>query len=438
MTDTGIILYTETITNRHRYIVPYITGLLGLRAILTTRKDEAENFEGPKIFYSATAPAGSLHIVPAGLLSENDIRSRKIETGVWDGLPVIFAGEPQRAVPFDIFSASFWLMSRYEEYLPFTHDLYGRFPARESLAFRAGFLDLPVVNLWASRMGQELVRLFPGLRLRKNRFHWKTTIDVDHTWAYLNKNILRSWGGLGKDILLGRDFKRRWNVLRQLMPDPYDTFSLIRDLHHDMPGHFHLFILSGKPGRHDPNGSPSHPAFRSLVSGLAGEFDVGLHPSWRSNRNLSILKKEYNTLSKLLPGPLTASRQHFLRLKFPDTYRNLINIGIRNDYSMGYPGQAGFRAGVCTPFDFYDLKTAEKTTLTLWPFCIMDRTLKDYLHKGPEESLEIIQYFVQITEQAGGWFIPVWHNDSLSGYGEWRGWENVYLRMLDILKSKPV
>ncbi len=103
---------------------------------------------------------------------------------------------------------------------------------------------------------------------------------------------------------------------------------------------------------------------------------------------------------------------------------------------MGYPVQPGFRAGVCTPFYFYDLKKEERTSLKVWPITLMDRTLKDYLHKVPEESQDIINTYVDIVEKAGGWFIPVWHNDSLSDYGEWEGWKNVYIRMLETLKSK--
>jgi len=193
---------------------------------------------------------------------------------------------------------------------------------------------------------------------------------------------------------------------------------------------------SGKPGRHDLNISPENEEWRSLISGLGKEYQVGIHPSFRSNHSSQILKNEVETLSELLPYPVKNSRQHFLKIKLPDTYRNLIELGIENDYSMGYPGQPGFRAGVCTPFRFYDLVKEEKTSLTVWPVTLMDRTLKDYLHRVPEESMDIINAYVDIVEKAGGWFIPVWHNDSLSDYAEWEGWRNIYVQMLETLKSK--
>jgi hypothetical protein len=43
-------------------------------------------------------------------------------------------------LPFDPLAATFYLVSRYEEYLPFIPDEHGRFPAKQSFAFSNGFL----------------------------------------------------------------------------------------------------------------------------------------------------------------------------------------------------------------------------------------------------------------------------------------------------------
>ena len=40
---------------------------------------------------------------------------------------------------FDVFSASFYLVSRYEEYLPYVKDMYERFQAENSLAYKHNF-----------------------------------------------------------------------------------------------------------------------------------------------------------------------------------------------------------------------------------------------------------------------------------------------------------
>jgi hypothetical protein len=413
-----------------------MSELLGLRLLQTSSVEEVASFEGPVICYSNRVFPGKLCIKPEGLLNETGVRSRVIKTGKWDDLILLFAGNDDQPVPFDIFSASFWMISRYEEYLDFTSDVYGRFPARESLAFRAGFLDVPVVNLWAKKLAVELQRLYPSIQLKKNKFQWLTTIDVDHAWAYLNKSCFRTLGGIATSLYRGKDFCKRIRVLRNKEADPYFTFDEIRELHQDIPHKLFLFFLSGTPGKHDLNVSPEKPEWRALVNSLASDFKIGIHPSFRSNKGFQILNKEFNSLSGLLPYPLINSRQHFLKITFPETYRNLIRLGIQNDYSMGYPGQPGFRAGVCTPFHFYDLHKEEKTSLLVWPITLMDRTFKDYLHTSPDESMDIIQTYIDIIENAGGWFIPVWHNDSLSNFGQWEGWKSLYIRMLETLKNK--
>jgi len=432
-----ILIFSEIQNNRTNYIFSYLlSDLLGLKHRISLSLDEADSFEGPKIYYTARDLKGKLCIRPSGLLSETEIKSRSIETSVWDGLAVLFADESERPVPFDIFSASFWMMSRYEEYLDYSQDIYGRFPARESFAFRAGFLDLPVINLWTIKLGEVLRSFYPSLKIKKNRFHWLASIDIDNAWAFLNKGRYRTWGGLLNSLIQGRDLKKRTSVLQGKEPDPYHTFDAIREIHREFPEKLLIFVLSGKPGIHDPNTAPENPEWKSLVRSLAADYQVGIHPSFRSNHKFHILKKEFDTLSELVKNPLRNSRQHFLKIKLPHTYRNLIQLGIQNDYSMGYPGQPGFRAGVCTPFYFYDLQKEEKTSLKVWPVTLMDRTLKDYLHKVPEETMDIINTYVGIVEKAGGWFIPIWHNDSLSDYGEWEGWKNVYIQMLETLKSK--
>ena len=55
-------------------------------------------------------------------------------------------------------------------------------------------------------------------------------------------------------------------------------------------------------------------------------------------------------------------------LRFPQTYRRLLKLSVREDYTLGYAGQTGFRAGICTPFYFYDLELEETTNLLLVPF----------------------------------------------------------------------
>jgi hypothetical protein len=118
------------------------------------------------------------------------------------------------------------------------------------------------------------------------------------------------------------------------------------------------------------------------------------------------------------------SRQHFLKLSLPETYRTLVELGIKEDYTMGYPNAIGFRASTCTPFNFYDLKSEKELPLRVVPFQAMDRALLETF--APQEAVSETLRMASRIKEVGGTFVTIWHNESLSGINEWKGWENVF------------
>jgi hypothetical protein len=95
-----------------------------------------------------------------------------------------------------MFSAVFYLISRYEEYLPFEPDQYGRFEAGQSLAFRHHFLEEPIVDQWIEMFKSVLTGKYPELHFPAREFRFISTFDVDRPWAYLHKGIWRTLRGL--------------------------------------------------------------------------------------------------------------------------------------------------------------------------------------------------------------------------------------------------
>jgi len=123
-------------------------------------------------------------------------------------------------------------------------------------------------------------------------------------------------------------------------------------------------------------------------------------------------------------------------LLFTETYQNLIKLGIKEDYTLGYATDTGFRAGTCTPFNFYDLYNEKETSLKIFPFQVMDTTLNQYLKLDVEEAVERISHMIEKVKQVRGTFISLWHNESLSDHGHWKGWEPVYKKMLEVIFKK--
>ena len=157
---------------------------------------------------------------------------------------------------------------------------------------------------------------------------------------------------------------------------------------------------------------------------------VGIHPSYNTIEHPELLKKEIRNLRAVLNKDVTCSRQHFLRIVLPSTYRNLIEHDITDDYSMGYAALPGFRAGICTPFNFYDLDLEIETKLRIHPFAVMDGTLNDYLGLTPADAIDQIKSLIREVKKVDGTFISLWHNESLSDQKRWKGWKRVYEQLI--------
>jgi hypothetical protein len=104
---------------------------------------------------------------------------------------------------------------------------------------------------------------------------------------------------------------------------------------------------------------------------------------------------------------------------------------------MGYSGQPGFRASICSPFYFYDLDIDKQTDLKIIPFAAMEATFKYYLKATPQEAIKEINELIDVVKLVNGTFVSVWHNESLSEQGLWKGWKEVYINVLEKASSTP-
>jgi hypothetical protein len=431
-----LLVYCRKITPRLQYITGLIlTDILGLPISLTNNEEEYRAFDGARICYHSyqIIPGEELVIIPSGLLSEKGINSHRLNFIDFDSSRAFFPVYSKISpLPFDLFSASFYLVSRYEEYLPYMKDEHGRMLANSGIAMQQGFLQVPVVNRWALYLKNLLLEIFPWLKFNTGKFRFQPTIDIDSAWAYRNKGLIRTIGGYLKDLknLDVAEMRKRSRVLIHLEKDPFDTYGLMHEIHQSYNLRPVFFILFADYGLNDKNVPVNNDRFQRLIKSLADYAKVGIHPSYASNRNPVLLANEIRRLSSVVRAEIASSRQHFLMLSFPETYRNLINLDITDDFTMGFAGQPGFRAGICTAFKWYDLEAEISTELTIHPFALMDGTLRDYLHLEPFEATDYIRPLIDQVRAVNGTFISLWHNESFSDEKRWNGWINVYKDML--------
>lgn len=430
-----ILIYTHKITKRIQYIFKLYFGyLLGVEFKLTSKLEDFQSFEGLKISYTKKKIDDEIHFCSSGLLFETGVEGQEPGFFTFEENVAFFpVYEKESALRFDPFAAGFYLVTRYEEYLPYMKDKFDRFDAEQSVSVKHGFLHKPLVNIWAEKIKDILHTKAPDLKFGKRGFKFVSTIDIDSAYSYKYKGTVRTIGGFAKSLAkfdLAEMFERV-KVLTGITKDPFDTYGLQLRLQKKYDLFPIYFVLFADYGKFDKNIPVYNSKFQRLVKSLADYAEVGIHPSYESNYNPDKLKLETERLSKILNREITKSRQHFLKLTFPNTYRNLINLDITDDYTMGYASEPGFRAGICDPFYFYDLDLETETKLKIHPFQVMEGTLKDYMHLSNEQSLISIKKLIDEVKAVNGTFVSIWHNESLSNSKRWAGWHNVYEEMIE-------
>lgn len=429
-----IAVYAASCTPRLSYILQVLFG----NVKVVTALEDLQAFPGYRINYSAEKITGCFQVYPHGLLEAASISSQSVSCSDWEGLPVFFQTEGD--IPFDIFAASFYLISRYEEYLPYTPDLYGRYPHEASLAYREGFLHQPLVHLWLRSLVQQLRVFYTQLPSYDSRFiihdlpfTFIPTYDVDEAFSYLHKPLWKNVLGFYRDLLQGKldAVIERGNVYSGRKPDPYDTFSWLDELHTKAgvrPLYFFLTIL--KRGIYDKNLSAHAPALQTLYRRLSERYETGLHPSWQSGDDTNLLAQELAMLQAITGKQVVRSRNHYLRYTIPGTYRQLIAAGIRDEYSMGYGAVNGFRASYTLPYPWYDLEREQVTDLMIHPFCFMEATAFFSLGYGAEQAGQELQYYHDAVKEVNGVFITLFHNHFLTEQPQWIAWRQMYARFL--------
>ncbi len=366
-------------------------------------------------------------IHPHPLLSESAVRPVKAECFAFAGTKAFFKTEGH--VPFDIFAAIFFLLTRYEEYLPHQKDAFGRYAHTNALAYKEQFLHLPVINIWLEAFRLLLQSKEPDWASRGGQFAFVPTYDIDIAWSFKNKGFKRNAGAMLQLLAQGRlsSIIKRIKVLTNKLQDPFDSYAWMDDLHQRYGLHpIYFFLLADRTSKLDKNISIKNPVFQQLVRDVAARYTVGLHPSWQSGDVRFLLKKEKGALEMLINRNVQASRQHYIRFTVPETYRRLIDAGISHDYSMGYGSINGFRASIATPFYWYDLQKEEKTTLLVHPFCFMDANAHYEQKLTPQQAAEELKHYAHVVQSINGTLCTIWHNSFLGTDPEFEGWREVY------------
>jgi len=424
-----VLIYSIQITPRLQYIADlFFRELLEVEVDFTTSIDKYNHYEGPKISYTKEVPEEGIHIYPHTILFEKEIRKQRMDYGEYKGHTTLFASIERADLPYDPFAAGFFLVSRYEEYLPFRGDKYGRFRGEKSVSYFRGFSNEPLVNHYALHVRGLLQQRYPSMVFPAKAYQFILTYDIDIAFRFRGRGFLRSLGSMAKAV-----FSRDWNyfsqrkaVLSGAEQDPNDTFEEQISISNRYRVYPVYFFPMGNYSQYDKNISWRSNTLRQWIKKISSRFLIGLHPSYSSNNKPKKLEVEIARLNSITGKQVVRSRQHYLKLTLPTTYQTLLALGIQEDWTMGHASIIGFRASIASPFHFYDLQKEEQTNLRIYPFAAMDSTLHYYLNLSPRIALEELKSLVKEVRKVNGTFIYIAHNDLISKSSVWKGWSETF------------
>lgn len=364
-----------------------------------------------------------------------------------EGVPLLF-GTPKEecfeetwVIYADIIASSYFLLSRYEEIQKRDiRDKHGRFPGKESLPYKAGFIHRPIVEEYGKLLRHWLrkacVRIpEPQPELLKI---WLTH-DVDAPF------FCRSLRNICRETLKGIGFRKALKLYQgPLEKDPYYTFpwmleqdSLVKNRFGDRC-HILFFLKAG--GRH-ANDKPHYQVRSHDIQKLLHLFKknkalLGLHSSYEAGIYPDLIPEEKMRLEhdwKL--ENIHLNRHHYLASREPEDLTKLIKAGITDDFTMGYADVSGFRLGTCRPVKWINPMTRQLTSLTLHPLSVMDCTLSEsqYMGLSPDEAYQYCAGLVREIRQHRGEIVWLWHNTSFAGT-ESDYHKKLYVRLLNLLK----
>ncbi len=421
-----LLIYTHKITPRFSYAMRQVfTRILGIEVSFSTKVEDFIKHSGAKITYTKQPLQNEFFIRSNDLLFEQGINDIQINVSHWEGVPCFFTASENSSIPFDIFSASFYLLSRYEEYLPHVKDMHGRFSPKDSLAYQNNFLRLPVVDIWANKLLDRLLERFPDLLIKRKSYKYTSIIDVTTSHCYAHRGFTRSMAGFMLDLgnFRVRRLFKRIAVWFNPKKDPYNNFAFLIDIKKKFDLNCIFFFQFASYSTYDKNVSPNNNNFRFLIKSVADYCKVSLATSYSSFDDTDLLKKEKKKLTGVINRQVDYSRTRYNRVDMPHTYRNLVEAEFTDDFTMGYTHEIGFRAGTSFPFYLYDINMEVQQPIRVHPFAIHDYALHE--DNSMSDILDKVRSIYQEIKKVNGEMISIFSNELL-GTDNKIDWKETY------------
>ncbi|AFL81366.1 hypothetical protein Aeqsu_1891 [Aequorivita sublithincola DSM 14238] len=425
-----LLIYTQKLTPRISYIFKHIClRVLSIEIEFTSVIEEFIAHAGPKISYGKKPLGNELFFQSYGLLEQQGFESVEIAVKKWGNTFGFFSVSNLSTLPFDIFSSSFYMISRYEEYLPHVKDEMGRFMASESLAFKEGFIHQPIVDIWVYLFKDKLSQTFPEIEFPQKKITIHPVIEAAQPYAYKQKGLFRSSVGYVDSVFHGkfRNIISRIQVNLGLKRDPLDTFKWLVNIANRSNFKLTVFFLLGNALSFTESMNTHRQKFKMLIKFVSDYKDVGLIFSYNSLNDYEMLKSEKRRMQEITNRSLASSMNSEFLVNLPDIYRHLVELEVKRDFTMVFRNTVGFRAGTCTPFLFYDLDYEIKTPLLIHPSAM---TTLAFQKKYASDIEKTVNNIIKAIAEVNGTFTMIFSNKDFSSEESNKVWRTIFSEKL--------
>ncbi len=334
---------------------------------------------------------------------------------------------PQKIEELDIFSASFFMLTRWEEYVNKVRDNHDRFSASSSLAYKQSFLDRPIVNEYVEELKSKLLELDNNLKFKIHNSKLFVSCDVDQPYDCTVENIQNLIRVGAGDILKRKSIKefakrvRRYifNKFGNYKYDENYTFDWYMDVCEKVGVRAAFYFIPTSIEKQNGCYELKDKKIQNLIKKIDDRgHEIGVHGSYQTYQDKEIAKLQKNMLDNTLTNlgifqKVVGNRQHYLRWDSSLTPAILENAGFQYDTTGSYADRPGFRYGVCYEFSMFDILNRKKLAIKQRPLIVMECTIIDNMYMGlgySEEALQVMRDLKQKCFKYNGNFSLLWHN----------------------------
>lgn len=375
--------------------------------------------------------------IPKKISIFNQIKG--LEVPIIFGENILETTSTEYILHLDIISSSFFMLSRWEEYVLGKYDKHNRVSGKDSLAYKNNFLNKPVVNYYIEILNYLLKKIGVYSNLQK-RYKVIPTHDVD----YISVNdlstfrVFRTFVG---DLLFRKKLIFAFNAMIEFFAaksgfsrDFYDQFNYLMDISEKKGLQSIFFFMNDSHHIYDNTYKLDSPKTKKVINRIKERNHLlGIHPNYESFKSSKKIQKHLKNLENISKTKICFSRNHYLKYETPSSGIEISKTSVKVDFTLGYHDVPGFRSGICYEYPFYDFINGKTLNLINMPLIYMDVTPLTYQKKFEEKTIltTVLDLKNEIQKFQGN-FTILWHNSSFNNRF-WKKEPRIYEKIISCL-----